>query len=261
MASKHTGQCHICGVYGELSYEHVPPQSAFNDRRIWVARGEQLFEGGEPEKLKREQLQSGAGGYTLCVKCNNDTGRYGRAYADWACQAMEILERARGAPTLAYPFRIYPLRIIKQIVAMFFSANAPDFRKEVPYLGRFVLDKHAKGLPPDIRVHAGYPAGTTSRTVSKSGLITGSGASLRAHAISEVAFSPFVFVLTLASECPEPRLADISYFALAGYDQQQYVYISLPVLPIATAYPTDYRTRSEVDRAAAYALGKGAAMG
>ena len=106
MAGKRTSQCHLCGKHGELSYEHVPPQSAFNDRRIWVARGEQLFEGRQPDQLKREQLQGGAGDYTLCIKCNNDTARYARAYVDWACQAMEILERAKGVPSLAYPFTI-----------------------------------------------------------------------------------------------------------------------------------------------------------
>ena len=30
---EHYGICHICGKYDRLSYEHIPPQSAFNDKK------------------------------------------------------------------------------------------------------------------------------------------------------------------------------------------------------------------------------------
>src|SRR5258705_10110809 len=37
-ATKHqsmkTGVCHLCGETAELSFEHVPPEAAFNDQRI-----------------------------------------------------------------------------------------------------------------------------------------------------------------------------------------------------------------------------------
>ena len=248
------GDCHICGQNGPLSYEHVPPRSAFNSSRIWVARGEQLFQGRSIDSLRKEQLQRGAGDYTLCARCNNDTGSwYGAAFVDWSAQAVEILERAKSPPILSYPYTIFPLRVIKQVLSMFFSVNAPSFRKEVPDVVRFVLNKQAKGLPRDIHVHAGYTAGTNSRASAKSGLITGAGGDdMRAHAVSEVAFPPFVFVLTLDSECPDPRLVDISFFAWFGYDEPGRPYISLPVLPINSPYPTDYRTRPEIERAAAY---------
>lgn len=255
MGEKVVGDCHICGRNGDLSYEHVPPRSAFNNRRIWVARGDQLFRGRDIDSMSKDQLQRGAGGYTLCARCNNDTGRwYGAAFAAWAAQAVEILERAKEPPLLAYPYTIYPLRLIKQIISMFFSVNAPVFRNEVPYLVRFVLNRYTKGLPDDIRLHAAYTAGRTSRTAGKSGLITGVGGNdMRAHAISEVAFPPFVFVLTLGSDCPDPRLVDISFFASFGYDEMSRPYMNFPVLPINSPYPTDYRTTSEIRRAAAYA--------
>jgi xanthine dehydrogenase YagR molybdenum-binding subunit len=48
------------------------------------------------------------------------------------------------------------------------------------------------------------------------------------------------------------RLVDISFFAWFGYDEPGRPYISLPVLPINSPYPTDYRTRPEIERAAAY---------
>jgi hypothetical protein len=251
---KEKGDCHICGKHDYLSFEHVPPESAFNNKRIWVAHGSQLFEGHQPHSLQKRVQQRGAGGYTLCISCNNLTGGwYVRAYADWACQAMEILEKSKGAPTLIYPFRIYQLRIIKQIIAMFLSVNAPDFRKEIPYLEKFVLDRHSTGLPPDIRVYAGYTTGPYSRSAGKSGIFDKSGYSPKTYAVSEVAFPPFVFVLTLDSPCPESRMTDITFFASANYDEIRDLYIGLPVLPISTAYPTDYRTMKEVSKAIAAA--------
>ena len=248
MSEKHRGYCHICGQFGKLSYEHIPPQSAFNDKRIWVAHGRQLFEGKTTDSLKKQPQQKGAGGHTLCGKCNNDTGGwYARAYADLACQAMEILERAKGAPTLAYPFKIYQLKAIKQIITMFFSVNSPNFRNEVPYLEKFVLDRYTNGLPTNIRVYVGYSVGPNSRSSGKSGILNGGGSSPQGYVVSEIAFPPFVFVLTLDSPCPDPRLLDISFFASSGYDEEKSFCMSLPVLPINTAYPTDYRTQAEVE--------------
>ena len=64
-----------------------------------------------------------------------------------------------------------------------------------------------------------------------------------------MAFQPFVFLLTLDSPSSDRRLADISFFALSDYDEVRSLYMSLPVLPINTAYPSDYRTLAEVAKA------------
>src|SRR5665213_4418802 len=110
------GPCHICGRVRELSYEHVPPESAFNSNRVWVARGDLLFKGLPAALANAKQQQRGAGGYTRSGECNNDTGRYSRAYAEWATQAIELLLKVPGQIDLAYPFRIFPLRVMKQII-------------------------------------------------------------------------------------------------------------------------------------------------
>jgi hypothetical protein len=31
------GVCHLCGVFGPLTFEHVPPRAAFNDRGVLEA--------------------------------------------------------------------------------------------------------------------------------------------------------------------------------------------------------------------------------
>jgi hypothetical protein len=32
------GNCHLCGKYKELSFEHIQPKAAFNDRPILIQK-------------------------------------------------------------------------------------------------------------------------------------------------------------------------------------------------------------------------------
>jgi hypothetical protein len=49
-----TGKCHICGNTGQLSFEHVPPESAFNDKPIIM----KPFEGGKGKIQQRGWVPS-----------------------------------------------------------------------------------------------------------------------------------------------------------------------------------------------------------
>jgi hypothetical protein len=109
------GLCRLCGIYGPLSREHVPPRAAFNDKPVWTARVAELFGAKDFDSFisaRSEQDQRGAGGYTLCKKCNNDTGAwYAPFFISWAHQGMEYLIKAHGAPAVSVPFHILPLRV------------------------------------------------------------------------------------------------------------------------------------------------------
>ena len=54
---------------------------------------------------------------------------------------MRIIIGARGMPSLEYPFKLFPLRVLKQVVCMFFSVNGPAFRQVQPELVRFILNR------------------------------------------------------------------------------------------------------------------------
>ena len=56
--------------------------------------------------------------------------------------------------SLAYPYQIFPLRVLKQIAVMFFSACGPEFRLAHPELVKFVLDRQRRLLPKDIHIWA-----------------------------------------------------------------------------------------------------------
>jgi hypothetical protein len=97
MAKAHFGICHLCGVNGKLSFEYVPPESAFNNQRILRSTFEQVLANEDIDELKGRQQQRDADAYTLCERCNSETGAwYVPAFTNWARQAMRVVLGTRG---------------------------------------------------------------------------------------------------------------------------------------------------------------------
>src|SRR4051812_30257519 len=93
------GVCHLCGLYKELSYEHVPNEAAFNDRKVLLASVDEYWNRGVAQglKVRGKQLQRGFGAHTLCEKCNNTTGRwYGPHFVEFCRQGMQFWDRTKG---------------------------------------------------------------------------------------------------------------------------------------------------------------------
>ena len=262
------GNCHICQKHTKLSFEHVPPRAAFNN---CPAVGKQISEliNKNPDNYFEEKgriSQRGFGDYTLCEKCNSNTGRwYGTAFAEWAHQGMDILEHAYRLPLLYYNFRISPLRVVKQIICMFFSITDDLFACNHPDLVRFVLNKNECYLNSDIRIFAYYKVGPHGRYIG--------GASIekirpdeinrntienlvrqtqsdreRGRVLSEIACIPLGYVMTFGSKVPDDRLADISFFAKYRYDDYTSIPLRLPVLSVYSKFPVDYRSREQIHR-------------
>lgn len=258
-AKNKIGICHICGNNGELSFEHIPPKKAFNNCPVSFYNH---FLGKVNGDYNIQHSRKGLGEYTLCEKCNNYTGGcYGAAFIDWAKQSMEILEYTQNNPSLFYRFRIYPLRIIKQIVTIMFSVNDNQFSKDHQDLVKFVLDKDQRYLNPDIRVYAFYAA-AGFRMSAGMGKIKTDDFSLESLAekadrmrtkiethriFSEFAFPPLGYVLAFEREILDNRLIDISYFASYQYSDTDTIELRLPVLPVDSHLPTDYRTRIQME--------------
>ncbi len=245
---KVNGTCHICGRKGELSFEHVPPRAAFNDRRVISATFEQTINLGPDEEVKGTIKQRGAGGYTLCPKCNNDTGTwYAKDFVGWCYQGMEILIRAKGKPSLIYMHYVLPLRVIKQIVAMFLSVNSASFGQANPELVCFVLNKEAKFLPPKYRFFVYYNIEGRWRSAGFSVMVMGNLTRSTFCSLSEISYPPFGYVMTIDSDPPDARLFEISNFARFGYNDFSVLNLKLPVLPTHLGYPGDYRTKGEIE--------------
>ncbi len=240
------GICHICGQNRELSFEHLPPKKAFNNHSLHIANSSDILRHlnkKDFEDIKGKISKRGFGDYTLCNKCNNDTGAwYGNAYISWAYQAAAFLISTKGMPLQYYPYKIFPLRVIKQIICMFLSANGPDFRIKYPELEYFVLNKNRKYLTPSLRIFCYYNPG---KVVRKSGIVTLIGATGSLTVLSEISYFPFGYIMYF-NDCILPeRFIDISFFSRYNYDDFKVVPLKIPSYEIYSWYPGDFRKREQ----------------
>lgn len=248
MAAK-KGVCHLCGSLSNLSFEHVPPRSAFNDQKIVVPDVRKVLEQDNLDNLgdlPGRQLQRGQGGYTLCASCNSRTGHlYGPAYADWAVQGAAYLARARGRDTaLAYPFHILPARVLKQIACMFFSINSPGFQAAHPDLVRFVINPREKYVPEPLRFFVGYIRSPIARHSGVSVALNSFTGSARL--MSELTFYPYAYILALDGQAPKHEMLDITWFGHHSYDDFASLTLPIPSLDAYTPFPGDFRSRERV---------------
>lgn len=202
---------------------------------------------------KGKYNQRGAGRHTLCGQCNNDTGAwYGSDYVDWVRQGMRLLGASGGRVTLSYPYEIYPLRVIKQIATMFFSACGPGFHEKHPELVRFVLNKEMLQVPERIRFYTFFQdpnKSTGSRQSGVSGVLNLERA--RPHVFSEIVFPPYGFIMMLDTPPIDQRLCDITHFGEFAHRTRSIRHLRLPVLPIVSWLPADFRDEEEIEQALA----------
>ena len=245
------GNCAICGSFGPLTFEHIPPEAAFNDTVVFRADIESLIAAqtiAERKNPRTRRSQRGAGGHTLCASCNNNTGTwYVPAYLRWAKQGWQ---NAYGSlPYLIHrPFEIEPLPVAKQLMAMFASACGAAFFQGRPELTRFVLNPSINGLPPDVRLYA-YYVHPHSRASRQTGITSSLNldVSSRIHVNAEIAFPPFGYVLALRPPAPDPRLIDITFMADAAEGEIRTLSLKFPALQVNSMLPCDFRTDEEID--------------
>jgi len=131
---------------------------------------------------------------------------------------------------------------------MFFSVSGPRFQKNQPDLVRFVPNRESRAFPRHIRVYAFYTLSDRSRAAGITGVLRGLGSTQsNVHVFSEVTFPPFGFVMTFdSSPAPEHTFCEISGFSQFAYqDWRDGISMKLPVMPIYTGFPGDYRTREQ----------------
>lgn len=240
------GTCRLCGNVGDLTFEHVPPKKAFNNLRTISLSWEQALRLGPDAPVRGKVQQGGVGMYTLCPSCNNNSGSwYARALVNWCYRGMEILERAKGSPSLFHMRGAYPLRVLKEIMVMFCSVN-PHMTARHPWLRRFLLNTHSHEWNGDWRLFLYFNIEGRLRYAGASGsadLTTGN-----ITVMSEINYPPFGYVLLMHGAVPDKRLTEITHFLTYGYDATAELILPMSTLPTHSNYSADYRTRSEMKR-------------
>jgi hypothetical protein len=241
------GKCRICGAYGPLTYEHIPPEAAFNDKRILLADTKALLaskDWASFEEPKGRWQQRGAGDHTLCASCNSKTGGwYGSQYVEWAAQGMRQLV-ANGAIPPVQAYDICPLHVLKQILSLFCSACGPEFAEADHELRRLLLNKEERGLPAKYRLYA-YLIDLESKGTRQSG-ITAALSGGHTQVFAEIAFPPFGYFLTFDSRPEDAGLCDITHFKDFSWKERRYLQLSLPVRQVNSYFPGDFRTLQKI---------------
>jgi len=127
------GPCCLCGTVGLLSFEHVPPQSAFNDSSVFLAEIKRLLGrdwwADSDDEIEGRTQQRGAGQYTLCEACNNKTGGwYVSDYVRLAQAAMPALSVAKAGDVVGIPVDIRPLRVFEADPGYVLQRLRPELR-------------------------------------------------------------------------------------------------------------------------------------
>ncbi|HRQ69360.1 MAG TPA: hypothetical protein PLW78_03555 [bacterium] len=244
MSKNKEGYCHICGEYGPLSFEHIPPEKCFNNTKVETIK---IFGN------KKIISQKGAGGYTLCESCNNNTGTYyGRNYKEFIDKSAEIYRKINPSDQSLVKFQteIYPLRVFKQIIAIFCS-YCPEkyFYRKYPLIKRFLLSKEEQGFPDDLRLGAFFPYFEDAVLLRQSGIesmmYTNSQSEIKTCDFSEFIYPPLGFVLTTNNHF-HPDTMDITFFKEFGYDEKRGINLKVPILPVVSLMPCDYRSKQEI---------------
>lgn len=260
MKTRH-GTCAICGEQKPLTFEHIPPRSAYNDRTVKVFRGDKaLARLVDDLEGERGQLQQkGAGNQVTCAECNNKSGRwYAREYAAWVERGLGILDRVgyrerqderTGQRIVDVAFEgVRPLLFLKQVVYMILAVNGAGFSAVHPDLRRLVLNRDATGVSDACHFYLGLTWGPGVRHV---GITAGVSMKRGASLLSEVAFPPFACVMCLEQPWHGLPVCDITGFA--RYGPEEITEVELPLLLGFThlVLPSDYRSRASIDQTVA----------
>ncbi|HKU75814.1 MAG TPA: hypothetical protein VJR02_18030 [Pyrinomonadaceae bacterium] len=274
---KRWGRCRICEKFTQLTKEHVPPKSAFNDRSYLEYYSTEIREANLRQWQTREVNSSGLFVFSLCERCNNKSGRqYGGSYLDFVKDLVEIASPDNAKKDVQLTLkRIFPLRVVKQAVSMVLSTShagafrgyeyvanpftnrnigkslrtPPDIKhlqSVYAELRKFVRSRDAIGLPPSVKL---YSYATVS---SGSGLWTGIlGNATKGQKQpfwgAVVGLWPLHWVLSF-SGTPSIPLLDLTHWANEQYATRKNVTITIPCRWTFARYPLDFRSPDEFRR-------------
>lgn len=255
------GKCAICGKYGLLTFEHIPPCSAFNNKPAKPVSGVDLLTDvgannsmrmpWETDDLSYTNLQRGMGKHSLCSDCNNKTGKwYGNEYVKFARTISKAIEEYKGFPEGYVELEgVYPLRFIKQVVSMFCSCTSSE-DASIDELRSFVLDRDKTGI--DTKKHKIYMYITSSTLHKQTGnmlVLKGSSAPYIMK-LNEITAYPFGFTLYYNPQDQwEFSGFDITSFADCKFDECCNITFPWKVFEMNNIMPGDFRTKEEIEAA------------
>ena len=239
------GICRICKKKTDLSFEHIPPKVAFNKYTkfqsvpfLEYAKNAHIEDYKPSEKLQ----QGGIGNYCLCRNCNSFLGNnYVPDYFKMAQTGKAIFQNKNFSKAIFTTIEISPLKLLKQILAMFICLNDAEFTDGESELLNFIKDPNENKLPEKFRVfmylnNVGKIRNLTNMYTNHFGLV------------NELTFPPLGFVLSVNSKDKFP-LTEITHFKNIPLNYIGEVKYTLLNHPTHLPFPIDYRNLEEINEA------------
>jgi hypothetical protein len=184
---------------------------------------------------------------SVCADCNSRCGRlYGGGYVDLVRRIAERIGDVQEFHTISILGVKRPLAILKQVVYQFVSANGPGFVRANDWVAPFVKNSRNQSIPPDVGI---YLFASNSRGARKSGISSHVDLTTtsKINVVAEFSFWPLGTVMSFG-HLAHRGLAPIHHWVEHPFDYKGSVDLHLPVNPIHSAYPVDFRSESQIIR-------------
>lgn len=253
----HEGICRLCGKQKNLTFEHVPPEKAFNNVKVTrLSPDESLpfLTGANGRKpwdtsgLKGAQQQRGMGDYYLCSECNNNTGSwYMSEYTKFANVMNEFIQTHKPLHKASYILElenIHPLRLFKAIMVMFCDLNHDCFKDEE--LRNFLLNKESNRFNHQKYSVYMYLANSDQKRIWKLAWLHRNDCG--GFLISEIASYPLGVLLYINKPASyRPQALCLNELANCCFNDSCKITLTLPCYEICSQFPEDYRSKKEFD--------------
>jgi len=275
---KRYGRCRICKRLRQLTREHVPPESAFNDRGYLTRYVDEVRKSELLQWQSKENNVKGIYVFSLCAECNNKTGhRYGSAYLEFVTSFCPAAKPDNANTCLSVNVNVFPARVVKQAISMILStSNAESFRGYEAFcnplaepdalrhfnskfartpdldhlrsvydeLRAFVRRRDSKSLPPSVRLYA-YLVANDGAGV-RTGIFATGRTSRQSHFWGVVVgLWPIHWVLILDGE-PDEELLDVTHWANFNFKDRITESLKIPCHWAVGKYPLDFRSPEEI---------------
>lgn len=238
--------CQYCGLREAGSREHLPGVAALNDAPVIVRY--LVPAGGEVRPIERRE-GDGFVVKTICGKCNQRTGgSYGSAFKEFVLQfrASGVLD-AEASRTWVSLRDIQPLRVLKQIAAMFLASQVEPVLEKWTPIREFVLRRDRKLSTDSLRFYLYRNISQIGRVSSICGLgFLFQRPKWDTLIASEVSWPPLGIVFATA---PHPHLSgmkDITGWGEYSFKERDSFGFSVPQLRVETNWPLAYGSPQEV---------------
>lgn len=250
--AKPMNTCTICIQYKEMSEEHIPPKKAFNQFPVVLEtmNYQQSIDTGVSVWQSGRKIQKGNCSYVLCEQCNNDTGSwYAGSYGHFVKQIAPYahIGNTNAICSLILP-EVYPLRVIKQVVAMFCGSCGPGLAQTNPAFTRVLQNKYRQESIDPFRIYlhvrnsvGGKLTGMTAKmdTLGTPGTST----------LAEVSWWPVSWILCRGKPHQGNIGLDVTYWLTKyDFDDKETLALALPCMWAETKFPADFRAPKQIEK-------------